>query len=306
MSDVIQHHGVLGMKWGRRKSTANGRGLFKRKKAVETTTTSTKKDTRVNDLERDQKYYREYQHRDRMSNREIKARISRMRLEREFKDEAEKPFIERANAEQRAKAKKAATRRKNAAMAIQILSQIPYEDLVTVSPENHGGDKAKAEQAQTEIRKNIKVFRSAISKAGEAMSKIDVSASSGNPNIVIQNGISDDVLLHYGVLGMRWKARVGSSKERRSYKLSRKAYAIAKKRYTYSKYDGSDKKTVRLNKKQMKIDKARMKLAKKELRGKKRELLEKLKASNAKNMSDVTNTNTRTVTSTIKLATKKQ
>ena len=207
MNDVIQHHGVLGMKWGRRKSTKNGRGLFKRKKTIESTT-SVKKDTRVNDLERDHKYYREYQHRDKMSNREIKARISRMRLEREFKDEAEKPFIERANAEQRAKAKKAAARRKNAAMAIQILSQIPYEDLVTISPENHGGDKAKAEQAQTEIRKNIKVFRSAISKAGEAMSKIDVSASSGNPNIVIQNGISDDVLLHYGVLGMRWKARV--------------------------------------------------------------------------------------------------
>ena len=70
--DFLQHYGVLGMKWGKRKARSNASSNKKPKSTKNTTTSKPKPKPKPTQRE--------------LSDEELRAVINRMRLEREYAD----------------------------------------------------------------------------------------------------------------------------------------------------------------------------------------------------------------------------
>ena len=70
--DFLQHYGVLGMKWGHRKSRSNASSNKKHRNTKNTTTSKPKPKPKQTQRE--------------LSDEELRAVINRMRLEREYAD----------------------------------------------------------------------------------------------------------------------------------------------------------------------------------------------------------------------------
>ena len=118
--DDLLHWGVLGMKWGRRKGRFTGSsGAMRNPKTGGILRKFRKKDPRdqqvaaqhqdprrkrnikkVNDRMREDQFVYEYEHRDRMSTKAIKARNERIKAEREFESLVYAPQRAREKAEQ--------------------------------------------------------------------------------------------------------------------------------------------------------------------------------------------------------------
>lgn len=108
--DTLQHAGVKGMKWGiRKKPKSSGSSHKDAKKAV-----------KAKELAREKKFLSEYQNRDKMSTRQLKSRVERLRTEQEFKRLAEQPFADRAK-------RRSERNRKIAGMALTAVGSIPVE-----------------------------------------------------------------------------------------------------------------------------------------------------------------------------------
>ena len=72
--DFLQHYGVLGMKWGKRKARSNVSSNKKPKNTKNTTTSKLKPKPKPEPPQR------------RLSDAELRAAVNRMRLEREYAD----------------------------------------------------------------------------------------------------------------------------------------------------------------------------------------------------------------------------
>lgn len=223
--DILQHHGVLGMKWGRRRGQSSGSRikLFRRKsEQLSTHPIPKKKNTSVDTIQRELAFRKEYEHRDKMSTRQIQQRVNRIKAEQEFNRITAEPFNQRAAAEKAAKDAK----RKKMGKAISILSNVPYENFVKANEEKHGGDEAAAKAEQEKIKDMIKKARTATGVAGQFLSQ---SAILDTPIGVLY----EDTLQHHGVLGMKWHQhraiRNATKSERKSYKLAKKESHVHKK-----------------------------------------------------------------------------
>lgn len=72
--DFLQHYGVLGMKWGKRKARSNVSSNKKPKNTKNTTTSKLKPKPKPKPTQR------------RLSDAELRAAVNRLRLEREYAD----------------------------------------------------------------------------------------------------------------------------------------------------------------------------------------------------------------------------
>ena len=97
--EILEHHGVLGMKWGKRKG--------KNDSSLSSTVPMTKKSNRVDEGAREKQFINEYASRDKMSTRSLQNRVKRLQTEQQFRDLVNKPAAERAAAAAKIAEKKA-------------------------------------------------------------------------------------------------------------------------------------------------------------------------------------------------------
>ena len=165
--DILQHHGVIGMRW--RKS---------RKTKVPKQTVDPKSQG-VNEAAREKQFKNEYVNRDKMSTRSLQNRVKRLQAEQQFKELVNKPAAERAKADAAIAEKKRKRNKMLLRTALGIYGNVPMESF---------GKKGKD-------LKEILGPSQAIAKAAVSSDALKNSAI---------NDETENVLLHKGIKGMKW------------------------------------------------------------------------------------------------------
>lgn len=170
--DILQHHGVIGMRWGKgRKTKVPKQTLAPKAKGV-------------NEAAREQQFKNEYANRDKMSTRSLQNRVKRLQAEQQFKELVNKPAAERAKAEAAIAEKKRKRNKMLLRTALGIYGNLPMDSF---------GKKGKD-------LKEILGPSQAIAKAATSSGVLKNSAI---------NDETENVILHYGVRGMHWGTRRG-------------------------------------------------------------------------------------------------
>ena len=174
--EILEHHGILGMKWGKRKG--------KNDSSLSSTVPMTKNTKRVDEGIREKQFINEYNSRDKMSTRSLQNRVKRLQAEQQFRDLVNKPAAERAAAAAKIAEKKAKRNKMIMRTALSVYGNVSLESF---------GKKGK-EYA------DILGPSQALAKAaaGSIKNSDDLSGS----------------LLHYGVAGMHWGTKKGRAIEK--------------------------------------------------------------------------------------------
>ena len=165
--DILQHHGVIGMRWGKGRKT----------KVPKQTVAPKAKG--VNESAREQQFKSEYANRDKMSTRSLQNRVKRLQAEQQFKELVNKPAAERAKAAAAIAEKKRKRNKMLLRTALGIYGNVPMDSF---------GKKGKD-------LKEILGPSQAIAKAASSSDALKNSAV---------NDETENVLLHKGVKGMKW------------------------------------------------------------------------------------------------------
>jgi len=160
--DILQHHGVIGMRWGKGRKT----------KVPKQTVAPKAKG--VNEAAREQQFKSEYANRDKMSTRSLQNRVKRLQAEQQFKELVNKPAAERAKAAAAIAEKKRKRNKMLLRTALGIYGNVPMESF---------GKKGKD-------LKEILGPSQAIAKAATSSAALKNSAI---------NDETENVLLHYGI-----------------------------------------------------------------------------------------------------------
>lgn len=96
--EILEHHGILGMKWGKRKGKSKGKSKGKNDSSLSSTVPMTKNAKRLDEGAREKQFINEYNSRDKMSTRSLQNRVKRLQAEQQFRDLVNKPAAERAAA----------------------------------------------------------------------------------------------------------------------------------------------------------------------------------------------------------------
>lgn len=180
--DDLLHYGILGMKWGRRKGRFSGSsGAMRNPKTGGILRKFRKKDPRdqlaqqqnidprrkrnvkkVNNRLREDQFIYEYEHRDRMSTKAIKARNERIKAEREFESLVYGPQREREKAEAAKKARRKKLLTTAALVGMEAVADYGLEKMFYrngVTPENYGVKYDKNSGTYTGNHNNIKRYK---------------------------------------------------------------------------------------------------------------------------------------------------
>lgn len=181
--DDLLHYGILGMKWGRRKGHFSGSsGAMRNPKTGGILRKFRKKDPReqailaernkdprrkrnvqkVNNRLREDQFIYEYEHRDRMSTKAIKARNERIKAEREFESLVYGPQREREKAEAAKKARRKKLLTTAALVGMEAAADYGLEKMFYrngVRPEAYGVSYDKDAKSYSGNPKNIKRYK---------------------------------------------------------------------------------------------------------------------------------------------------
>lgn len=198
--DILQHHGVIGMRWGKGRKTK-----------VPKQTTAPKANG-VDEAARERQFKNEYANRDKMSTRSLQNRVKRLQAEQQFKELVNKPAAERAKAAAAIAEKKRKRNKMLLRTALGIYGNVPMESF---------GKKGKD-------LKEILGPSQAIAKAASTSDALKNSAI---------NDETENVLLHYGSKGMRRGIRkqIIAAGGKRDVKLLKKQNTAAIKIYKANK-----------------------------------------------------------------------
>lgn len=219
-SNDIQHWGVKGMKWGRRKNRASSSGtiinpktgsIMRRFRKVENPIV-------VKERERQQKFVKEYYNRDKMSVKAIKARTDRLNAEYAFKKAIEQPIVDKqkAAAEKRARRAKLAIKiAGGAAVGALVYSGIRAKQLSGSEPSLASFNLKKEGSVISGKRSNYNDYLKAVKKHKQAKDTVKLINDAARVTVgVLQGKIlknsaleGEDILQHHGIKGMKWGRR---------------------------------------------------------------------------------------------------
>ena len=283
--EPLLHFGIPGMKWGVRR-------------ARRTPSQSTVKKKGIDERERELQYIKEFKNRDKMSTKQLQARVNRIRAEKEFERLAFEKENARKKAEMELKSAKRKSRAEAFAIAMEAVGKIDIKDdsirkVLNFDPNNFkkpgmSDEDAKkatkdAEEGIITLVKTAKNIAPSVGKLAKAKAGLKVEEEkinqSGLTEVYIP-GFTNSELLHYGIPGMKWGQRRNNARRatkglRRDFKQKKTEYKVSKGRVSLSKNklrtsgldDTSSRKNLkrewRLNKKDQRVRKLKMKDAKK-------------------------------------------
>ena len=212
--EILEHHGILGMKWGKRKGKSKG----KNDSSLSSTVPMTKNAKRLDEGAREKQFINEYNSRDKMSTRSLQNRVKRLQAEQQFRDLVNKPAAERAAAAAKIAEKKAKRNKMIMRTALSIYGNVPIASIGKKGKEYAdilGPSQALAKAAAGSIKNSDDISGSLLH--AKHKSKLDKRSNMLYEEDVILHGskITDsEGLLHYGVAGMHWGTKKGRSIEK--------------------------------------------------------------------------------------------
>lgn len=208
--EILEHHGILGMKWGKRKGK-NGSSLS-------STVPMTKNAKRLDEGAREKQFINEYNSRDKMSTRSLQNRVKRLQAEQQFRELVNKPAAERAVAAAKIAEKKAKRNKMIMRTALSIYGNVPIASFGKKGKEYAkilGPSQALAKAAVGSIKNSDDISGSLLHATHK--SKLDKRSNMLYEEDVVLHGskITDsEGLLHYGIAGMHWGTKKGRAIEK--------------------------------------------------------------------------------------------
>ena len=212
--EILEHHGILGMKWGKRKGKSKG----KNDSSLSSTVPMTKNAKRLDEGAREKQFINEYNSRDKMSTRSLKNRVKRLQAEQQFRELVNKPAAERAAAAAKIAEKKAKRNKMIMRTALSIYGNVSLASFGKKGKEYAdilGPSQALAKAAAGSIKNSDDLSDSLLH--AKHKSKLDKRSNMLYEEDVILHGskfVDSEGLLHYGIAGMHWGSKKGRAIEK--------------------------------------------------------------------------------------------
>ena len=212
--EILEHHGILGMKWGKRKGKSKG----KNDSSLSSTVPMTKNAKRLDEGTREKQFINEYNSRDKMSTRSLQNRVKRLQAEQQFRDLVNKPAAERAAAAAKIAEKKAKRNKMIMRTALSIYGNVSLASFGKKGKEYAdilGPSQALAKAAAGSIKNSDDISDSLLH--AKHKSKLDKRSNMLYEEDVVLHGskiVDSEGLLHYGVAGMHWGTKKGRAIEK--------------------------------------------------------------------------------------------
>ena len=212
--EILEHHGILGMKWGKRKGKSKG----KNDSSLSSTVPMTKNAKKLDEGSREKQFINEYNSRDKMSTRSLQNRVKRLQAEQQFRDLVNKPAAERAAAAAKIAEKKAKRNKMIMRTALSIYGNVSLASFGKKGKEYAdilGPSQALAKAAAGSIKNSDDISGSLLH--AKHKSKLDKRSNMLYEEDVVLHGskITDsEGLLHYGIAGMHWGTKKGRAIEK--------------------------------------------------------------------------------------------
>lgn len=212
--EILEHHGILGMKWGKRKGKSKG----KNDSSLSSTVPMTKNAKRLDEGIREKQFINEYNSRDKMSTRSLQNRVKRLQAEQQFRDLVNKPAAERAAAAAKIAEKKAKRNKMIMRTALSIYGNVSLASFGKKGKEYAdilGPSQALAKAAAGSIKNSDDISGSLLH--AKHKSKLDKRSNMLYEEDVVLHGskiVDSEGLLHYGVAGMHWGTKKGRAIEK--------------------------------------------------------------------------------------------
>ena len=209
-SEELHHAGRKGMKWGmhifgRQRSRTGVFGRRHKPQGNPIVKGSSRKKMRrhVDEQLREAQFIEQYRNRDRMSTRDLKNKIARLESEQKFKTLVEAPQKARLEALQKKRQARLNYIGKIASAGLDVYSKMPASFAVRNKTGKEREAAAKAFKKSQEWAKAFKdvpttmtTFKQSGVNMGETINGVYIPSQ-------------EDLLLHYGKKGMKWKKRKG-------------------------------------------------------------------------------------------------